>query len=55
MHRDYDLALQVRGDDAAIDRFEVEVDDMAIHLLAKAPLAGRPAAHDGGHEDFPKP
>lgn len=38
-NRDYDLALRVRGDDAVIDRFEVEVDEMAIRLLAKAPLA----------------
>lgn len=39
VNRDYDLALRVRGDDAVIDRFEVEVDEMAIRLLAKAPLA----------------
>src|SRR5260370_40683886 len=38
--RDYDLALRVRAGDTVIDRFEVEVDDMAIRLLAKAPLAG---------------
>jgi phosphate transport system protein len=37
--RDFELALRVRADDEIIDRFEVEVDDMAIHLLAKAPLA----------------
>jgi len=37
--RDYDLAIRVREDDAIIDRFEVEVDDMAIQMLAKAPLA----------------
>lgn len=37
--RDYDLALRVRGDDSVIDRFEVELDEMAIRLLAKAPLA----------------
>lgn len=37
--RDYDLALHVRSDDAVIDRFEVELDEMAIRLLAKAPLA----------------
>jgi phosphate transport system protein len=37
--RDYDLALQVRSDDMVIDAFEVEVDEMAIRLLAKAPLA----------------
>jgi phosphate transport system protein len=39
VNRDYDLALQVRADDEVIDRFEVEVDEMAIGLLAKAPLA----------------
>ncbi len=39
-NRDYDLAMRVRAGDAVIDRFEVEVDEMAIRLLAKAPLAG---------------
>jgi phosphate transport system protein len=39
MTRDYELAVRVREDDVIIDRFEVEVDDSAIHLLAKAPLA----------------
>lgn len=38
--RDYDLALRVREADGVIDRYEVEVDEMAIGLLAKAPLAG---------------
>jgi phosphate transport system protein len=37
--RDYDLALQVRTDDAVIDELEVEVDEIALRLLAKAPLA----------------
>ena len=37
--RDYDLALRVRDDDNVIDEFEVEIDELAIHLLAKAPLA----------------
>ncbi len=37
--RDYDLALRVKDDDVVIDRFEVEVDELAIQLLAKAPLA----------------
>ncbi len=37
--RDYDLGQRVRDDDEVIDRFEVEVDEMAIGLLAKAPLA----------------
>jgi phosphate transport system protein len=39
VERDYDLALRVKESDSVIDRFEVEIDDMAIHLLAKAPLA----------------
>jgi len=37
--RDYDLALRVQADDAVIDQFEVEVDDLAIKLLAQAPQA----------------
>src|SRR5262249_24958651 len=37
--RNYELALRVRADDVIIDRFEVDVDEMAIRLLAKAPLA----------------
>jgi phosphate transport system protein len=37
--RDYALAVKVRADDEVIDRFEVEVDELAIQLLAKAPLA----------------
>ena len=37
--RDYDLALRIRAEDEVIDRFEVEVDETAIGLLAKAPLA----------------
>lgn len=39
VERDYDLALRVKEDDRVIDQFEVEIDDLAIHLLAKAPLA----------------
>src|SRR4051812_9888471 len=39
VERDYDLALRVKENDSVLDEFEVEVDDMAIHLLAKAPLA----------------
>ena len=38
--RDYDLALLVQADDVVIDRFELEVDEMAIRLLAQAPGAG---------------
>jgi len=37
--RDYDLARRVRESDGVIDRFEIELDELAIHLLAKAPLA----------------
>jgi phosphate transport system protein len=39
VERDYDLALRVKDDDNVLDQFEVEIDDMVIHLLAKAPLA----------------
>ncbi|HEY5298589.1 MAG TPA: phosphate signaling complex protein PhoU [Verrucomicrobiae bacterium] len=39
MQRDHDLALKVREDDNVIDQFEVEIDEMAIQLLTKAPLA----------------
>lgn len=39
MERDYDLALRVKENDRVLDQFEVDIDDMAIHLLAKAPLA----------------
>jgi phosphate transport system protein len=37
--RDYDLAARVQEDDGIIDRFEVEVDDLAIRLLGKGPQA----------------
>ena len=37
--RDYDLAVRVRADDSVIDRFEVDLDEKSIQLLAKAPLA----------------
>jgi phosphate transport system protein len=39
VNRDYDLALRVRAGDASIDRYEVEIDEAAIRLLAMAPLA----------------
>lgn len=39
MQRDYDLAAKVRADDDIIDQFEIEIDEMAIQLLTKAPLA----------------
>src|ERR1043165_387719 len=37
--RNEKLAQQVQDDDNILDQFEIEIDDMAIHLLAKAPLA----------------
>jgi phosphate transport system protein len=40
VERDDDLARQVKEEDSAIDRLEIELDDTAINLLAKAPLAG---------------
>jgi phosphate transport system protein len=39
VNRDHDLALRVRASDASIDRYEVEIDETAIRLLAMAPLA----------------
>lgn len=39
VNRDDDLARQVRADDNIIDDFEVQLDEMGVHLLAKAPLA----------------
>ena len=39
MQRNYDLAIHVRQDDNQIDQCEVEIDEMAIQLLTKAPLA----------------
>lgn len=39
MQRNRDLALQVKDNDDIIDRFEVEIDELAIVLLTKAPLA----------------
>jgi phosphate transport system protein len=39
VQRDYDLALRVKADDDVLDRFEIEIDEMAIQLLTKAPLA----------------
>jgi phosphate transport system protein len=37
--RDEALARQVREDDSILDKYELAVDDMAVTLLAKAPLA----------------
>ena len=39
VERDETLAQQVEEDDNILDQFEIEIDDTAIHLLAKAPLA----------------
>ncbi len=39
VERDDALAHKVEEDDNVLDRFEIEIDDLAIHLLAKAPLA----------------
>lgn len=37
--RNDDLARKVNENDDTLDRFEIEIDDVAIHLLSKAPLA----------------
>ena len=39
MDRDDDLARSVKEEDNAIDQLEIEMDDLAIVLLSKAPLA----------------
>ena len=39
VERDDSLARKVEEDDNILDQFEIEIDDTAIHLLAKAPLA----------------
>src|SRR5579872_4111481 len=39
LERDYELALRVKESDNVIDQLEVEIDELAIQLLAKAPLA----------------
>jgi phosphate transport system protein len=39
VQRDHDLAVRVKEDDNVIDQFEVEIDDLVIQLLTKAPLA----------------
>jgi phosphate transport system protein len=39
LKRDDALALQVKQADRVIDQFEVEIDDLAIQQLTKAPLA----------------
>jgi phosphate transport system protein len=37
--RDDELAQQVQFNDDVVDQYEIEIDDLAIHLLSKAPLA----------------
>ncbi len=37
--RDDALAKQVQKDDNILDRYEIEIDDIAIHLLSMAPVA----------------
>jgi phosphate transport system protein len=37
--RDDALAQQVQYDDDVVDQYEIEIDDLAIQLLSKAPLA----------------
>jgi phosphate transport system protein len=39
VQRDSALALRVKEEDRTIDHFEVEIDDLVIQLLTKAPLA----------------
>jgi phosphate transport system protein len=39
IERDDSLAQSVQDDDNILDQFEIEIDDTAIHILAKAPLA----------------
>lgn len=39
VERDDALAQKVDEDDEIVDQFEIEIDEMAINLLAKAPLA----------------
>ena len=39
VERDDDLASKVKIEDDEIDELEIEIDDMAVALLAKAPLA----------------
>lgn len=39
VERDDQLSHQVEDDDNILDQYEIEIDDTAIHLLAKAPLA----------------
>ncbi|EEF59370.1 phosphate signaling complex protein PhoU [Pedosphaera parvula] len=39
VERDDELARRVMADDAIVDQFEIDIDEMSIQLLSKAPLA----------------
>jgi phosphate transport system protein len=39
VERDDALARKVQDDDNILDQFEIDIDDIAIHILTKAPLA----------------
>jgi phosphate transport system protein len=39
VERDDELAQRVKSEDSIVDHLEIEVDEMAINLLSKAPLA----------------
>ena len=39
VERSDEIASHAKEHDRVIDQFEIEIDEMAIHLLAKAPLA----------------
>ncbi len=39
VERDDAIARQVEEDDNVLDQFEIDIDDTAVHLLTKAPLA----------------
>ena len=39
VEREDELARRVMADDAIVDQFEIEIDELAIQLLSKAPLA----------------
>jgi len=39
VERNDTLARQVQDDDNILDQFEIEIDDTALHILTKAPLA----------------
>lgn len=39
VERNDDLAVQVQADDNIMDQYEIEIDDLSVHLLCKAPVA----------------